>query len=162
MITTTECCSECGKDVEIPARGVSRCPECGKIIVPCSSCRECGRNICAYDEIIYTKNFNKIRILEIPEFDTIEELEKHYVPYDGAFVSCRDFGEIADDNYYDCAMCKIMSPLQFHMCRDSMKLKKLTDSENLLFFHNKDDAAKFIDYQKTRLVMACNQGGDDD
>ena len=40
--TIVEWCAECEAEVLIPAFGVSRCPECGARILPCSMCGEVG------------------------------------------------------------------------------------------------------------------------
>lgn len=36
--TTVEWCHHCGAEVEIPANILSKCPECGNVILPCSTC----------------------------------------------------------------------------------------------------------------------------
>jgi len=35
---TIEWCPNCDQEVEIPAYGISKCPECGNSILPCSMC----------------------------------------------------------------------------------------------------------------------------
>ncbi len=48
--TTWEVCPECESEVVIPAYRASRCPECGRRIIPCSMCdmefMDCSR--CMY------------------------------------------------------------------------------------------------------------------
>ena len=46
-IKTNEWCPHCQKEVEISANGISKCPECGENILPCSMCVSC-LEVCPY------------------------------------------------------------------------------------------------------------------
>lgn len=43
--TTIEYCGNCEGEVEIPAYGISTCPDCGESIMPCNRCRPCYTDI---------------------------------------------------------------------------------------------------------------------
>jgi len=43
-----EPCPNCGNDEVIWAEGVTRCPDCGASITPCSMCEDCGFTECPY------------------------------------------------------------------------------------------------------------------
>lgn len=47
--TTTEWCSFCENEVEIPNYINSRCPVCNEIIFPCSCCDEDNCYNCKYE-----------------------------------------------------------------------------------------------------------------
>lgn len=38
---TIECCPFCDSEQVIFSKGVTRCPDCGKPLAPCSVCEEC-------------------------------------------------------------------------------------------------------------------------
>lgn len=57
-LTVWEWCSDCQREVEIPAYGRSFCPACGAPILPCSMCSEC-REPCVY-EALETKRKHRI------------------------------------------------------------------------------------------------------
>jgi len=46
-LRTTEWCQNCDSEVEIKAYGLSKCPECGEILKPCSMCSTEQYNRCA-------------------------------------------------------------------------------------------------------------------
>ena len=49
-LTVWEWCSDCQREVEIPAYGRSFCPACGAPILPCSMCSTC-REPCVYEAL---------------------------------------------------------------------------------------------------------------
>ena len=52
---TLEECPNCESEVVIRAKGISRCPRCGKPILPCTTCSSCTTP-CPYG---YTGRFNE-------------------------------------------------------------------------------------------------------
>lgn len=54
---TIEMCPYCGKEEVIYAQGITPCPDCGNLILPCSCCEDCTDN-CPY-EIFETGEYNR-------------------------------------------------------------------------------------------------------
>ena len=47
-VFTIEVCPNCGNEEVIWAKGVTRCPDCGASIAPCSVCDTCNYATCSY------------------------------------------------------------------------------------------------------------------
>jgi len=59
MKTTYEICGECMGEVDIPVDKISKCPECGESIRPCSDCLN-DYNRCDWNESGYCWRFPKV------------------------------------------------------------------------------------------------------
>lgn len=48
LLLTEEYCDNCENEVHVRAYGISRCPDCGERIIPCSMCAKC-QDPCVYE-----------------------------------------------------------------------------------------------------------------
>ena len=76
-VFTIEICPKCGGEEVVWAKGVTRCPDCGAPIAPCSMCDVCSFATCPYGCDGSDSDLKKPTTMPDISRETAEELYKY-------------------------------------------------------------------------------------
>ena len=85
----------------------------------------------------------------VPE--SLEWCRQHYVPLVKEHIHCPYFGKL-DSTCGGCVWCSEMTPYQWHMCSDETWVRGLLSPISRFENKYREDAIKFIEDYKQKLV----------